>query len=97
MHNYFKDMAEENVSQEFRLKIIDETRNSLIEEINQNELSKKQKKLCKTLNYIENFLILASTVTGSVSIFSFVFFSWYSYKNSNFCNWIKNLCNNCRN
>ena len=29
-------MAEENRSQEFRLKNIDETRNYLIEEINQN-------------------------------------------------------------
>ena len=31
-------MSEENVSQEFRLKNIDETRNYFIEEINQNEL-----------------------------------------------------------
>ena len=29
-------MSEENISQEFRLKNIDETRNYLIEEINQN-------------------------------------------------------------
>ena len=31
-------MAEENVSQEFRLKTIDDARNSLTEEINRNEL-----------------------------------------------------------
>ena len=38
-------MAEENISQEFRLKNIYETRNFLIEEINQNKLiSKKHKK-----------------------------------------------------
>ena len=38
-------MTEENISQEFRLKNIDETRNCFIEEINQNELmSKKHKK-----------------------------------------------------
>ena len=38
-------MTEENISQEFRLKNIDETRNYFIEEINQNELmSKKHKK-----------------------------------------------------
>ena len=38
-------MAEENISQEFRLKTIDETRNYLIEKINRNELiSKKHKK-----------------------------------------------------
>ena len=38
-------MAEENINQEFRLKKIDEIRNYLIEEINQNKLmSKKRKK-----------------------------------------------------
>ena len=42
-------MAEENISQEFRLKDIDETRNYFIEEIKQNELmSKKRKKICTT-------------------------------------------------
>ena len=65
-------MAEENISQEFRLKNFDETRNYLIEEINRNELmSKKHKKVCTTLNYIEHFLILGSTITGCVSISSF--------------------------
>ena len=54
-------MAQENISQEFRLKNIDETRNYLIEEINRNELmSKKHEKVCTSLNYIEHFLILAS-------------------------------------
>ena len=39
-------MSEEYISQEFRLKNIDETRNYLIEEMNQNELmSKKFKKV----------------------------------------------------
>ena len=65
-------MAEENISQEFRLNNIDESRNYLIEEIKQNKLmSKKHKNVCTTLNYIEHFLILASTVTGCVSISSF--------------------------
>ena len=65
-------MAEENKSQEFRLKNIDETRNYCIEEIKQNELmSKKHKKVCTTLNHIEHFLILASTITGSISISAF--------------------------
>ena len=65
-------MAEENISQEFRLKNTDETRNYLIEEINRNELmSKKHKKICTILNYIEHFLILASTITGCVSISAF--------------------------
>ena len=62
-------MAEENVSQEFRLKNIDETNNYLIEEINRNELmTKKHKKVCTTLNYTEHFLILGSTITGCISI-----------------------------
>ena len=55
------------------MKNIDETRNYLIEEINRNELmSKKHKKVCTTLNYIEHFLILASTITGCISISAFV-------------------------
>ena len=38
-------MSEENISQEFKLKSVDETRNYFIEEINRNELlSKKHKK-----------------------------------------------------
>ena len=65
-------MAEENISQKFRLKNIDETRNYLIEEINGNELIiKKHKKVCTTLNCIEHFLILGSTITGCVSNFAF--------------------------
>ena len=51
---------------------MDKTKDKTIEEINWNELmSKKYKTLCATLNYIENFLILASTVTRCVSISSF--------------------------
>ena len=62
-------MAEETINQEFRQKNIDETRTSFIEEIKQNELmSKYYKKVCTTLNYIEYFLILASVITGCVSI-----------------------------
>ena len=65
-------MAEENISLEFRLKNIDETKNYLIEEINRNELmSKKRKKVYTTLSYIEHFIILASTITGYVSISAF--------------------------
>ena len=60
------------MSQEFGLKNIDETRNYLLEEIKQNELmGKKHKKVCTTLNYIEHFLILASTITGCISISAF--------------------------
>ena len=65
-------MVEENISQEFRLKNIDEARKYLTEEMNRNELiSKKHKKVCTTLNYIEQFLILGSTSTGCVSISTF--------------------------
>ena len=57
IYNYFKNIAEENIYQEFRLKNIDETRNYLVEELNGNELmSRKDKKVCTTLNYIEQFL-----------------------------------------
>ena len=65
-------MTEENISQEFRLKNIDEKRNYFIEEINQNELmSKKHKKIYRVLNYTEDLLVFVSTVTGSVSISDF--------------------------
>ena len=54
-------MSEENISQEFRLKKIDEARNYFIEEINQNELmSKKHRKVCRVLNYIEHLFLLVS-------------------------------------
>ena len=47
-------MSEEKINQNFRLKDIDEIRNYFIEEINQNELmSKKRKKVCRDLDYIE--------------------------------------------
>ena len=44
IYNYFikADMAEQNISEEFRLKDIDGTRNYLIEEINQNDLMSKK-------------------------------------------------------
>ena len=43
-----------------------------VEEIEHNELmSKKHKKVCTALNYIEHSLILASAVTGCTSIFAF--------------------------
>ena len=65
-------MKEENITQEFRLKNIDQTRNCFIEEINQNDLiSKKHRKGCRILNYIENWLILAYAVDGCVSISDF--------------------------
>ena len=66
-------MAENNISQEFRLKNLEETKNYFIKDIQQNEwMSNKHKKFCKTLNYSEHLLILASVVTGCISIYVFV-------------------------
>ena len=62
-------MAEENTSQEFRLKDIDEIRNFLIEKLNWNELISK--KVCTTLSYIKHSLILIPTITGCVSVSAF--------------------------
>ena len=72
MYSYFKNVVEEDIIQKFRLKNIDKTRSYSLEEIKQYELmSKKHKKVCTTLNYIEDFLILASTITGRISIAAF--------------------------
>ena len=47
-------MSKEDISQEFRLKNVDETRNFLTEEINQNELmSKKYKQFIKVFKSFE--------------------------------------------
>ena len=62
-------MVEGNISQEFRINNIYNTRNYLLEEIEQYELmSRKHKTSCATLNYIEHFLTLASAITRSISI-----------------------------
>ena len=59
-------------SLEFRLKKINETRNSLLEEVKHNDLmSEKHKNTCKCLNYAEHLLILASAVTVCVSVSAF--------------------------
>ena len=68
-------MAGENISQEFRLKNIDETRNYFVEEIEQNELiSEKHKKVCANLNYIDYFLLSVSAVTD---VFQFLLLLLY--------------------
>ena len=74
-------MPEENKSQEFRLKNVDEIRNYFIEEIDQNGLMiTKYKKVCGVWSYTKHLLILVSAVTGCVMCFHFFFcfFSWYS-------------------
>ena len=58
---------------DFRFKKVDEARNYLLGKIKHNELiSKKHKKTCAALNYIEHLLILATTIARCVSISSFV-------------------------
>ena len=65
----------EEVSLQFRLRKIDETRNYLLDEIKHNDLmSEKYKKTCKYLNYVEHLLILASTIPGCVSNSAFASF-----------------------
>ena len=34
-------------------------------------MSRKHKKICTTLNYIERFLVLASAITGCISVAAF--------------------------
>ena len=62
-------MAEVNVSQEFRTKNIEETTNSFIKEIDQNELMRyKHKEIFTTLNHSEHFLQL-------LDVFEFLLFA----------------------
>ena len=62
-------MSEKKLSQEFREKNIDETRNYFTEEINHNEkIIKKRKKICMVLSYSERLLMLASADTECISI-----------------------------
>ena len=62
---------------EFRGRKIDETRNYLLDEKKHDLMCKKYKKTCKYLNYVEHLLILASTITGCISIFAFTSLSWF--------------------
>ena len=67
-------MVEGNISQEFKFTNIDETINHFVKEIQRNELiSKKHKKVCTTLNYIEHLLILASAISGCILISALVY------------------------
>ena len=60
-------MSDEQISQEFSFKTIDETRNYFIKEIKRNDfISKKYKKIHMVLNYIKRLLILVTTVTHCV-------------------------------
>ena len=63
-------MAEENVSQEFRLQMTDETRNCIIDKIKQNELvSKKLKKVYIALTLIRlDFLRVVFSWRGVINL-----------------------------
>ena len=62
------------MTQEFRLKKINEMKNYLIEEINQNEtICMSHKKVCRVLSYTEHSLIVISTITVCFSISAFAF------------------------
>ena len=65
-------MAKQNVSIDFRLKKIDETRNYLLEKIKQNDLmSQKHKKASGALNCFELFLVFVSAISRCVWISAF--------------------------
>ena len=67
-------MAKDNVRLAFRLKIIDETRNYILDKIKRNDLIiKKHEKLCRALNYLEAFLIFVSAASECVSISTFAY------------------------
>ena len=53
---------------EFRLRIIDETGNYVLDKIKHNDLMSENHKETKYLNYLENLLILASTFSAFSSL-----------------------------
>ena len=67
-------MVEENISQEFRLKNLDNTRYYFLEEMKLNKsMGKKYENACTTLNYSGHFLISAFTTTRCFSVSAFTF------------------------
>ena len=58
-------MVDENVSPEFRLRNIEETRNCFVEKIKEL-MCKKHEKVYSMLNHIDHFIILATAVTGCI-------------------------------
>ena len=61
-----------NIIKDSRLESIEEIKNYFIKEKNQNELVRKElKKIPAILNYNEHVFILASVVTGCISISAF--------------------------
>ena len=60
-------------------------------------MSRKHKKVSTRLNYIEYFLILASTITGCISIFDFASLIGILIGITSSTIRIESLCNNCWN
>ena len=72
------------------MKGIDKARNNFTEEIKQNELiSESQEKVCKILNFSENYFSFCSY--WICFNFCFWFFSWYSCRYCKFCSNNKNI------
>ena len=89
-------MVKENI--EFKFKNIDKTRNYCLKEIEQNKLIRKRhKKVYTTLHFIEFFLILASTITGCISIPAFAFLLGIPIGIKSSAIGLKNFCSKCRN
>ena len=57
MFNSFKDIFDKNVSQEFRFKNINGTRNYFVKEIDKNQLMKKSIK-----RFVQLWIILATSL-----------------------------------
>ena len=69
IYNWFKNIAEENMSQERIPKNMSKMRTHFLEEIQKNRLMrKKHEKVCTTLYYIEHFLIVTPTISGCLAL-----------------------------
>ena len=69
IYNWFKNIAEENMSQERIPKNMSKMRTHFLEEIQKNRLMrKKYEKVCTTLYYIEHFLIVTPTISGCLAL-----------------------------
>ena len=65
---------------------------------NQNEsMSKKHKKVCRILNYIEHLLVLISAVTGCDTISALASVVGFPIGIKSYTTRLENLCNNCKN
>ena len=89
-------MVEENISQKFRFKHVDEKKNYYLEE-EQNELvSGKHKKVYITPTYIQHFLTWAPLINGWISISAFASLVGIPIEITSSAIGIK-MCNSCRN